>query len=321
MRRAQGPPSRPGSNVGTATTAPQPAVVPAGASLDLRLTGIRGNPLWGLTLDALPATGERPIFSSSRRPPPNAIAPRPVSWLASAPQGVWYDWLPRRVREASSELWLFVGAVPLAVAACGLAGSWFPLSRKRLVAACVEPGQLAPQHHSLHGVELAVEADHDMVVLRALAEGTTPADVTIEVGVVRHHRARVARIGMHVGERGGAHEHHRVQGAEPEAERHPRRERPPARVEEHEQRLDREYKRYDRNPVYDTRLMNDMIASGLALLVGLGGLFVSPDALQAMPLLMRLFLQQPVISGGLTLVVLHAILSARQPRETTSAAW
>jgi xanthine/uracil permease len=50
------------------------------------------------------------------------------------------------------------------------------------------------------------------------------------------------------------------------------------------------------------------IAAGLALLVGLGGLFVSPEASQAMPLLFRLFLQQPVISGGLTLVVLHSLL-------------
>src|SRR5207253_1922805 len=62
-----------------------------------------------------------------------ALTPRPASWLASAPQGVWYGWLPRHCREADSELWIFPGAVPLAVAACGLAIE--PLSRKRLVAA------------------------------------------------------------------------------------------------------------------------------------------------------------------------------------------
>jgi xanthine/uracil permease len=55
------------------------------------------------------------------------------------------------------------------------------------------------------------------------------------------------------------------------------------------------------------------IAAGLALLVGLGGLFVSPEASQAMPLLVRLFLQQPVISGGLTLVVLHSLLCSNSP--------
>jgi len=63
------------------------------------------------------------------------------------------------------------------------------------------------------------------------------------------------------------------------------------------------------------------IAAGLALLVGLGGLFVAPEAAQAMPLLARLFLQQPVISGGLTLVVLHSLLSSNETRKTASGAW
>jgi xanthine/uracil permease len=49
-------------------------------------------------------------------------------------------------------------------------------------------------------------------------------------------------------------------------------------------------------------------AAGLAVLVGLGGLFVSPEALQAMPLVAKLLVQQPVISGGLTLVILHSLL-------------
>ena len=50
------------------------------------------------------------------------------------------------------------------------------------------------------------------------------------------------------------------------------------------------------------------IVTGLALLVGLGGMFVSPPALADLPLLARLFIQQPVISGGLTLVILHSLL-------------
>jgi len=53
------------------------------------------------------------------------------------------------------------------------------------------------------------------------------------------------------------------------------------------------------------------IAAGLSLLVGLGGLFVSPETLQAMPLTVRLLLQQPLISGGLTLVILHSLLCSR----------
>jgi xanthine/uracil permease len=52
------------------------------------------------------------------------------------------------------------------------------------------------------------------------------------------------------------------------------------------------------------------IVAGLALLVGLGGMFVSPQTLAPMPLVVRLFIQQPVIAGGLTLVVLHSVLCA-----------
>lgn len=57
-----------------------------------------------------------------------------------------------------------------------------------------------------------------------------------------------------------------------------------------------------------------LIAAGLAFLVGLGGLFISPPAMEAMPLMLRLLLQQPVISGGVTLVVLHALLCAGRER-------
>lgn len=50
------------------------------------------------------------------------------------------------------------------------------------------------------------------------------------------------------------------------------------------------------------------IAAGLAIMVGIGGLFVPPDALNQMPLWLRLVVQQPVISGGLTVVILYALL-------------
>lgn len=49
------------------------------------------------------------------------------------------------------------------------------------------------------------------------------------------------------------------------------------------------------------------IAEGLALFVGLGGLFVSPETLHAMPIFARLLPAQP-ISGGVTLAVLSALL-------------
>lgn len=63
-----------------------------------------------------------------------------------------------------------------------------------------------------------------------------------------------------------------------------------------------------------------LIATGLSFLIGLGGLFVSPDVTHAMPLMLQLVLQQPVISGGLTLVVLHALLCSAQQRPATPSA-
>jgi len=54
-----------------------------------------------------------------------------------------------------------------------------------------------------------------------------------------------------------------------------------------------------------------LIAAGLGFLIGLGGLFVPPATLMAMPLLARLIVQQPVISGGLTVVVLYALLRGK----------
>jgi xanthine/uracil permease len=60
-------------------------------------------------------------------------------------------------------------------------------------------------------------------------------------------------------------------------------------------------------------------AAGLAVLVGLGGLFVSPEVLQTMPLIARLLIQQPVISGGLTLVILHSLLCPSALRRDTGS--
>jgi xanthine/uracil permease len=57
------------------------------------------------------------------------------------------------------------------------------------------------------------------------------------------------------------------------------------------------------------------IIAGLAMLVALGGMFMSPEVLTQMPLLVRLVITQPVISGGLTLVVLHALLTGTPPAE------
>jgi xanthine/uracil permease len=58
------------------------------------------------------------------------------------------------------------------------------------------------------------------------------------------------------------------------------------------------------------------IVAGLAMLVALGGMFMAPDVLAQMPLLVRLIITQPVISGGLTLVVLNTLLCGAPAKET-----
>jgi len=57
------------------------------------------------------------------------------------------------------------------------------------------------------------------------------------------------------------------------------------------------------------------IVAGLSMLVALGGMFLSPEVLGQMPLLVRLVITQPVISGAVTLVVLHALLCGVPPQD------
>jgi general secretion pathway protein N len=61
-----------------------------------------GNPLWSIPLSALSATQERPIFSTSRRPPQRAVV-APVE-LASAPQ-------PEKQAEPDRPTLTLIGAV------------------------------------------------------------------------------------------------------------------------------------------------------------------------------------------------------------------
>ena len=60
------------------------------------------------------------------------------------------------------------------------------------------------------------------------------------------------------------------------------------------------------------------IVAGLAMLVALGGMFISLEVLAQMPLLVRLFATQPVISGSLTLIVLHALLCGTPPKDAST---
>lgn len=60
----------------TAPAAPAPASERA----------LSANPLWAIPLTALSGTRDRPIFSSSRRPPPPAVAPAAIPKVAAVPK-------------------------------------------------------------------------------------------------------------------------------------------------------------------------------------------------------------------------------------------
>jgi hypothetical protein len=49
------------------------------------------------------------------------LIPRPTTWLATAPHGVWFAVLPEAWREMNSELWLFQGVVPIGLLGFGFA--------------------------------------------------------------------------------------------------------------------------------------------------------------------------------------------------------
>jgi hypothetical protein len=49
------------------------------------------------------------------------LIPRPTTWLATAPHGVWFAALPVAWRETNSELWLFPGVIPIGLFGVGLA--------------------------------------------------------------------------------------------------------------------------------------------------------------------------------------------------------
>jgi hypothetical protein len=49
------------------------------------------------------------------------LIPRPTTWLATAPHGMWFTVLPETWRETNSELWLFPGVIPIGLFGVGLA--------------------------------------------------------------------------------------------------------------------------------------------------------------------------------------------------------
>ena len=62
-----------------------PADPAAPSRSPVKRDAMRGNPLWGVPLAALPDTNERPIFSASRRPPPPPKLSVPASKALPVP--------------------------------------------------------------------------------------------------------------------------------------------------------------------------------------------------------------------------------------------
>jgi general secretion pathway protein N len=74
----------PASSTRTNPAVPAQVVVAPPAPVAER--ALSDNPLWAIPLTQLPVTRDRPIFSSSRRPPPPAVAPAAVPKVAAVPK-------------------------------------------------------------------------------------------------------------------------------------------------------------------------------------------------------------------------------------------
>ncbi len=80
-----------GLDVSGAVSAEQPSGPAQGPSIAQRTPSRTDNPLWGIPLEQLSATRERPLFSPSRRPPPTeaplpAVVEAPVMQEPPAPE-------------------------------------------------------------------------------------------------------------------------------------------------------------------------------------------------------------------------------------------
>ena len=59
----------------------------------------------------------------------------------------------------------------------------------------------------------------------------------------------------------------------------------------------------------------NLIIAGTALMVGLGGLFVEPETAKLLPLTVQLILKQSAVTGGITVLVLYALLGDKPQKQ------
>lgn len=63
----------------------------------------------------------------------------------------------------------------------------------------------------------------------------------------------------------------------------------------------------------------NLIVAGAALMIGLGGMFISPEVMAELPFAVQLILKQAAVTGGITMLVLHALLVGGEAREVGMA--
>jgi xanthine/uracil permease len=63
----------------------------------------------------------------------------------------------------------------------------------------------------------------------------------------------------------------------------------------------------------------NLIIAGSSLMIGLGGLFVSPDVTDNLPLIVQLILKQSAVTGGITMLILNPLLNRGAPEEVKAA--
>jgi xanthine/uracil permease len=54
-------------------------------------------------------------------------------------------------------------------------------------------------------------------------------------------------------------------------------------------------------------------------MIGLGGMFVSPDVMEHLPLIAQLILKQSAVTGGITMLILNPLLNRGTPEEAKAA--
>ena len=120
-----------------------------------------GNPLWAVPLNSLSATRERPIFSSSRRPPAPVVPARPVARAAPPP--------PPPPKQPERPQLALVGTV--ASAAEGIA-IFVDQTNQTIVRLRTGEGHAGWVLRSVGGREVTLQSDNDTAILALPANET-----------------------------------------------------------------------------------------------------------------------------------------------------